>query len=177
MIEKKLQRCDEFDPNRCKSISSKSGQCPYLAAPGSQYCQRHGANKAIQAEQKRSRNMYRLQIWQERLEEFTTSSECNTLKNEVGILRLALEEILNKCTDSNHLLLYSQKISDLAVKIEKLISSSHRIEKSLGTLLDKSAALSFAGEVINIISQFIDDPEVIDSVSNGIINALVEHTG
>ena len=121
--------------------------------------------------------MYRLQIWQERLDEFTTSNECNTLKNEVGILRLALEEILNKCTDSNHLLLYSQKISDLAVKIEKLISSSHRIEKSLGTLLDKSAALSFAGEVINIISQFIDDPEVIDSVSNGIIDALVEHTG
>ena len=121
-------------------------------------------------------NLYRLQIWQQRLDEFAESNDASTLKAEIGILRMTLESILNKCTTSSDLLLYSNKISDLAVKIEKLIASSHRIERSLGNLLDRTAALNFAEKVITVVSAHIDDPAVIDIISSGIIDALKEAT-
>jgi DNA repair exonuclease SbcCD ATPase subunit len=172
VIEHKLIRCEPDDPERCQSVSPRSGQCPYKSAHGSKYCQRHGANKHVEAERKKSLKLYRLQIWQQRLEEFAESEQATTLRNEIAILRITLEEILNKCQDNNALLLYSQKISDLALKIEKLITSSHRIEKSLGQLLDKSTALNFAGQVVDIISQHVEDPAVVDAISNSMIDAL-----
>lgn len=171
MIEKKLQRCEPEDPNRCQGVG-QHGQCPYRADEGSKYCQRHGSNKTFESQRKRSLNMYRLQIWQQRLEEFAESEQSTSLRNEIAILRITLEQILNKCTTDHELLLYSQKISDLAVKIEKLIASSHRIERSMGQLLDKSTALNFAGQVVDIISQYVEDPAVIDEISNAMIDAL-----
>lgn len=172
MIEHKLKRCEPDAPNRCQAIHKTHGQCPYSAVEGSKYCQRHGANKHFEAEKKKTLNMYRLQIWQQRLEEFAESEQATTLRNEIAILRITLEKILNQCHSNNDLLIYSQKISDLAVKIEKLITSSHRIEKSMGQLLDKSTALNFAGQVVEIISDYIEDPEVIDNISNAMIDAL-----
>lgn len=116
--------------------------------------------------------MYRLQVWQKRLEEFAENDKATSLKSEIGILRVTLEAILNKCEDSTQLLLYSSKISDLTVKIEKLIASSHRIEKALGNLMDKSTALNFGEQVVALVGQHIKDPAVVDAISNGIIDAL-----
>lgn len=133
---------------------------------------RHGGNKVVFQDKANKANLYRLQVWQQRLSEFSESSDAVSLKQEIGILRVTLEAILNKCTKSSDLLLYSNKISDLAVKIEKLISSSHRIERTLGTLMDKTTALSFAESVVEIITEFIEDPAAIDAISNRIIDAL-----
>ena len=59
---------------------------------------------------------------------------------------MILEEVLNKCKDSKDLILKSSVISDLVVKVEKLVSSCHKMEGSMGQLLDKSAILQFAAE-------------------------------
>lgn len=175
-IEKKLHRCEPDDPHRCQGVG-KSGQCPYLAEPDNIYCLRHGGNKKAFHEKVKRANLYRLQVWQERLEEFADSDEATTLKSEIAILRVILEQILNKCNNTNELIIYSNKISEVAAKIEKLLTASHRIERNLGQLLDKSAALNFAGQVVGIISQHVSDPEVIDAISNSIIDALHSLTG
>jgi len=188
MIEHKLIRCEEDDPHRCQGVG-KSGQCPYTAhsyvdAAGevvwSKYCLRHGGNKTEYHDKVYKANLYRLQVWQQRLAEFSESADASTLKQEIGILRVTLEAILNKCEKSTDLLLYSNKISDLAIKIEKLISSSHRIEKSLGVLMDKTTALNFAERIVDIISTHVEDTEIIDAISNAIIDALSDlsdHSG
>lgn len=175
MIEKKLQRCDEADPHRCQA-SGQGGQCPYLAIPESRFCQRHDGQGASSREKDKT-NMYRLQVWQQRLDEFSEHDKLKSLRDEIGILRIVLEETMNRCHDSNSILMYSSKIGDLCIKIEKLVSSCNRLEMKMGMLLDKASALNLAGQVVDIISLHVDDPAIIDAISSGIIDALANLTG
>ena len=175
MIEHKLQRCEADDPHRCQS-SGGNGQCPYRALPESQYCQRHSGFGPAGRELAKT-NMYRLQVWQSRLAEFAEHDNVKSLRDEIGILRLVLEETMNKCRDTTSLLLYSNKISDLCLRIEKLVSSCNRLEMKMGMLLDKASALNLAGQIVEIIALHVSDPKVIDAISSGIIDALAKLTG
>lgn len=169
-IDKKLVRCEADDPNRCQS-TGKTGQCPYLAMEGFPYCARHGGRMPSTRE-KQEVKQYRLQIWQQRLDEFTESDKVKSLRDEIGILRIIMENILNQCMDSGDLLRYSSKISELAAKIEKLVVSCNRLERSMGMMLDKTAALNLASQIVEIIGAHVNDPETIDAISGEIITAL-----
>jgi len=94
---------------------------------------------------------FRLTKWRERLNEFSDDSEIKSLREEIGILRILLEEQMNTCTSTNELIMHSGRIGDLILKIEKLVSSCHRLDTSLGGMLDKSAAHQFSLEVVKII--------------------------
>lgn len=169
-IEQKLIRCEPDDPNRCQS-TGKQGQCPYLAAEGLKYCLRHGGRLPAMQEKQKIKQ-YRLQVWQERLDEFTESDKVKSLRDEIGILRITMENILNKCSTSHELVMYSSKIADLAVKIEKLVVSCNRLEHSMGMMLDKTAALNLAAQIVEIIGKYVPDPEAIDNISGEIIDTL-----
>lgn len=171
MAKYPLIRVEEDASDRCQS-GGKGGQCPYQVIEGTKYCGRHGGNKQLQREEKVRIRQYRLQVWQERLAEFSESSDVKSLRDEIGILRLVMEATLNQCEDSQALLLHSHKISDLATKIEKIVVSCDRIEKTMGLLLDKAAALTLANKIVEIISDNISDPIVVDKISGGIITAL-----
>ena len=172
-IEQKLVRAPEGSDDQCRVISPTTGaRCPYLAVEGQTNCVRHSGSVMANKEEKKATAQYRLQIWQERLEEFAENEKAKSLREEIGILRILMETIVNKCTGPNDLILYSPKISELAAKIEKLVSSCHRIEHSMGSLMDKATALAFAGQVVEIISTHIQDPDIIDAISTGIITAL-----
>jgi len=173
-IENKFERCEPDDPNRCQASLKVGGQCPYKAMPGGNYCYMHGGNKRVQAEETLRRKQYRLQLWQERLDEFSESEDVKSLREEIGILRIVMEETLNKCKTSHELVLNSSKISDLASRIERLVVSCNKLESHMGMLLDKSAALALASRIVEIISIHVTDGEIIDSISSGIIDALAE---
>jgi len=176
MDELQFERCEEDDPDRCQGISQSTGQCPFKAVPGTKNCPRHGANKTLAKAEAARVKQYRLQIWQERLDEFSESNEVKSLREEIGILRLVMETMLVNCKNTNELLIYSSKISDLATKIEKLVSSCHRLEGSLGLTIDKSTALTFAQTIVDIIAEHVQ-AEVMDEISESIINALTTLTG
>lgn len=169
-IEQKLVHCEPTDPKRCQS-TGKNGQCPFISIEGYQYCPRH-AGRSVDAAEKRSANQYRLQVWQTRLEEFAESDNIKSLRDEIGILRILMEETLNKCKTATDLMIHSNKISDLAIRIEKLVTSCNRLETKMGMLLDKSAALNLAGQIVGIITTHVSDPTIVDAISNDIITAL-----
>lgn len=171
MIEEKLINCDDEDPNRCQG-THPGGQCKYLAVEGSKFCQRHGGNKHIQSIEAKEVRQYRLGIWQDRLDEFSESLKIKSLREEIGILRLVLETILNQCKDKSTLVLQSSRISDLVIKIEKLVVSCNRLDTSMSMLLGKSEAINFASQIVNIICEHVSDPEVQDVISNDIIDVL-----
>lgn len=58
------------------------------------------------------------------------------------------------------------------MKIDRLVNSCHKLEGSLGQLLDKQAILNFASEVINVITDNLDDPIKIDQISTGILEIV-----
>lgn len=121
----------------------------------------------------KSKRVYRLSKWQKRVEEHADSEHVKGLREEIGILRVVLEEVMAVCHDSTTLLMYSNRISDLVVKIEKLVSSCHRLEQSSGLLLDKSAALNIGAQIVEIVSRFVANEEALDQIGEGIVQAIL----
>ena len=84
-----------------------------------------------------------------------------------------MEERLNKCSDATDLILQSGPISDLVMKIEKVVASCHKLEGQMGTLLDKQAILQFAQAVISIIASELEGQEaIIDAIATKILTSL-----
>jgi hypothetical protein len=167
---------DEADPNRCQGMTAH-GQCLIIAVPGGKYCKMHGGQESNQLAQKSIRN-YRLLKFQARVNDFADNEQAKSLREEIGILRMVLEETLLRCEDENpekarlNLLIESSKITDMVSRIDKLVSSCHRLELATGGLLDKSAAIQLGAQIVSVISHHIDDENIIDAISAEIMTAI-----
>lgn len=164
-------------PDRCQGIKHNQGQCINRAAAYSSFCLCHGGNRGAEAHEKKALSNYRLTKWQARLEDKTSQSEIKSLRDEIGILRVLMEETLNKCLTDMDLILQSSKIADLAMKIEKLVASCHKLEGSMGKLMDKSAILQFAAEIVEIIGRELEGDETKISAIGEQIFAAVGRLG
>lgn len=159
------------DPERCQSVMAH-GQCLNKAEPGYTYCKLHASNVQKQNEQAQRLSNYRLAMWQSRLDEKANNPEVKNLRDEIGILRMIAEEKLRQCQSTTDLILQSGPISDIVTKIEKLVVSCHRLESSMGNLLDKTALVQFASEVIKVISDIVTDQAQVLLIASGISNLL-----
>ena len=162
-------RVAEFDPDRCQAVI-KSGQCNFRSAEGSNFCYMHGGNKAAEAQMKKNLHRYRLAKWQNRLDDLTDSVSIKSLRDEIAILRLLVQERLNLCNDQSELLMHSTAISRLVMQIQSLSLSCAKVENALVDLMDQQAALDTAQEVVTIVYQY--KPEVVPSLVEDIMTIL-----
>ncbi len=170
---------DPANPNRCQS-SVKRGQCPYLSLEGTRYCARHGGLREQKKQDKKAAIMYNLQLWRAKMDALQESPMSKNLSEEVSILRMTLEAIVDRCKDVNDLFMLSSTIGDMAIKIEKVVKSCHSLEQSSGQLMDKSKAIAFASEVVEIVNRtvnaLISDTDlrekIVDMISQEILNKL-----
>lgn len=172
MADNKFERVEEFSKLRCQAIGGY-GQCPYKQVPGSSYCPMHGGNVAAEKATAESIRVYRLAKWQHRVNEVADHSKVKSLREEIGILRVVLEETINICSDSHELLLYASRITDTVTKIEKLVASCHRLEAATGATLDKQQALQLAAVMVEIISRHVTDQDALDGIGNEIVSAIL----
>ena len=149
-----VERCEADVPNRCQARTGK-GQCPAKAMAGVKYCEMHGGVTLTRVKAEASQSNYKLAKWQERLKEKRDSPAIKSLRDEAGILRMTLEALIEKCTDDADLIMYSHQISELVLKIEKLVTSCHKLEDQLGQVLDKQQLMNFADGVVRIISEHV----------------------
>jgi len=155
---------------RCEA-TGKDAQCPYCKVASTNYCPRHGANSSLIAQKTERLRNYRLAKWKNRVGEFADSPGIKSLRDEIGILRLTLETMLESCSDSMELILYSQRISDLVMKIEKLVVSCDKLENRMGLLLDKNSILYLAQRYVEIINEHVSEPDVIEAISVEMVKA------
>jgi hypothetical protein len=165
-------------PNRCQATNAK-GQCNNLGLVledglYSEYCLAHGGNQAQAQQKKNSLRNYRLTVarWKTKIDEKAEATGIKSLRDEIAILRVCLEERLNGCHEAADLILQSGPISDMVMKIERVVGSCHKLEGSMGHLLDKQAILQFAQVVIGIISKNITDESQINIVADEILTAV-----
>ena len=190
--EKVLFQAEDDDPDRCQADGSGGeGQCRYLSikalverdltnhlaytvdeAQAGKNCPKHSGSKQIEGVKRKKLHDYRLQVWQYRVSEFSESEQITTLRGEIGILRLLIEQILNRCQDHNELMMYSHKISDLIMKVERTVKTCNQMETNMGMFLDRSKAMMFAHEAVQIISVHVHDPQAVDAISEGLISAM-----
>lgn len=163
-------------PNRCQA-TDKFGQCQYLAVSGCTNCGRHGGAKQAKSAERKKLHDYNLHKWQVRVNDFAASERVTTLHGEIGILRMTLEQTLNSISDERDLMLYASRISDLVMKIERLVVSMDRLEMKSGNLLSKSALLSVAEQVVDVLTREIKDDDTIERINEQIITLVGKMVG
>lgn len=166
-----IERVDEASTWRCSAVT-KQGQCRNKATTDGGTCPVHGGNKRLESMEAESIRNYQLAKFQVELNRHADSPRLKSLNDEVAILRMTLENHLNQCQDATDLIMKSHLISDLVIKIEKLVKSCHTLETSLGGVMDKQAILNFASKVIDVISANISDEAILSSISDGILNLV-----
>jgi uncharacterized Zn finger protein (UPF0148 family) len=170
-IEQKLVRVEPADPTRCQSGGAQ-GQCPFQASQGSNYCPRHGGNKAIQAAEKEAVRTYRLHTWENRKNELADDGKIKSLREEIGITRILIEELVNQCTTSTDLILNSVKISDLVMKLEKLVVSCNTLEMKMGMLLDRATIIQIGSMIVEIVARYVQVPEEREEAAQAILEVV-----
>ncbi len=170
----KIQRIEyEADPNRCQGMTGK-GQCMCKAMEGGKFCPIHAGAGKIKIKEEKHKN-YLLVKWQARIEEKKQSPDLKNLRDEIGILRMLMEERLNQCESSADLMLHSTALSDLAIKIEKMVGSCQKLEEKLGNVLDKQSILNFASKIIAVLGTELEgQDELLERISNKILVAIGE---
>lgn len=174
-----FERMDgEDDPQRCQ-CNTPQGQCTNkginVDGEYGKFCLAHGGNKFRENKEKAKIRNYNLTKWQAKMIEKSDSSVLKNLNEEIGILRVILEGKLNACNDMPELILSSSIISDLVMKIEKLVTSLNKLEKNMGMHLDKAAILQFASETIEVIGRELEgnsDTEAINRIGEGILRIV-----
>lgn len=146
---------DPADPCRCQA-NAAHGQCMNKAVAPSEYCMAHGGNKAAEKAEVAETRMYNLGKWRSKTNKFQDHDKLKSLREEIGILRVCIDERMSMCQDVAELLLYSGPLTDMIMKVEKLVLSCNKIEYHLAGVLDKTQALQLGQEMVEIIGKHLD---------------------
>lgn len=142
---------DPADPRRCQASGGR-GQCDKIAMEGSKYCPIHERASAVD---KRQLKNYRLQTFNTRLSELSTTDHLKSLNEEIGILRLTLESVLNSCKQEVDLIASTDAIGDLVTKIERLVVSCQKLDIQNGQMLTIEQLSTIIDSLIDIISRYV----------------------
>lgn len=121
-----------------------------------------------------TKKMYRLDKFQERVGEFADDDKIVSLKEEVGILRMILEEQVSKCNNATDIVMNSHRLGDTIMKIEKVVISCDKLERRMGSLLSKRSVMQLAASFVAIINRYVDDPTVLERIADEMVTATQE---
>lgn len=160
----------------CTGKAEGGGPCHNQPLPNKTKCNRCSILYA-NSNPKARVSAYQLGRWQDRMAKLSSEDQVSHLFDEIGILKMMLESILALCKTEADLVIHSHRVIAITQSVEKLITSTHRLQKSNGALLDKSILLQLAGKIIGIIQKHISDPEIIEAIANEIIEEVSSADG
>ena len=156
---------------QCVSFDGQNNPCLLKRLTGSYHCAKHGSPAKI--EKQKIRN-YRLTRFKGMLNDKMGSDAILSLREEIGIARITLEEVLNQCDTSAQLMIHQQRIVVLVQTIQRTVESCQKIEAKTGHLLSKTQLIAFAQSVINIVSNQVTDPAIQRLIADQIVDAVEE---
>ena len=159
------------ESQRCKASTAR-GACQHVAIEDTERCPHHGANKIIQKKKKERLMNYNLTKFKAEVAEKSGSDNIKSLKDEIGMLRQLLESVWNSCENGTELILNSAVISDLAIKIQKCITETSKLDVLNDKMVEKDELTKFGIAVITKISEVIDDKKAISEISEAILSML-----
>lgn len=179
MIETKItpERVPEDSPDRCQGNIS-IGQCNFRKTEGSNYCNMHGGHTAIVAQRKQNiYNLHRtdyLKRLQEKIGHYSSAENKYNLSEELGVARIVLEAILDKCENANDLIRNIHSINTTVLAIQKLVTDTLKVDQKIGTLMTREQVLGIAQTLINVVAQHIDDPEELAQIANEFQESVID---
>ena len=104
--------------------------------------------------------------------------ELKSLREEIALCRSLVERRLNMIETSADFLSAIGTVNTLFLTLEKLITSCHRLEVNLGTLLSKAALLDLAKEMVEILMSELEHvdgyEELVDRIGEQIVAAIAD---
>jgi hypothetical protein len=111
------------------------------------------------------------------VERHGASDAVKDLKEEIALARTLLERRLNSIKDQGDLIAATGQIVTLLTTIEKLVSSCHKIEQSLGILIGKERVMDLAKTVVTILLEELDGVEGYEGIIDRVGERLVSELG
>lgn len=166
-------RCAEDDPQRCQGMA-KGNQCHFLSIPGEQYCVIHTKHKDQEA-----KGLYEFNKTEvlSRLAAFKGHGDSKTLAIELGLLRLLLEQAVNKCEGPYDLLTNSVQLSALISQIKELQLANIKLEEKVGDLLSIEQVIEIAQKLYSVVVQHLEvlpgNEEILGAIAEGFEETLI----
>ncbi len=152
---------------RCQGIVA-NGQCLNEAARDDagqiigKMCIMHGGAIDIKNQRAEISRNYKLVKYADRVHNFATNPSVKSLREEIGVLRMLVEEHINQIQDPLSLVTKSGPISEMVAKIERLVRTCHQLEKESGIVLDKSKVMEICDSVINATLNAVESLSLTD---------------
>jgi hypothetical protein len=106
------------------------------------------------------------------------ANEIKSLREEIALTRAMIEKRLNMVDNDAEFVAAMPVIQSGMLTVEKLVSSCHAMETKLGLLLNKSALISLAQEIIQIIDDSLKGVpgrnEIVEKVGEEIVTAIAK---
>ncbi len=156
---------------QCEHVNKHTGQCTREACEGVNKCPLHTGSDP----EKFEKRLYRLQNHDRRVrhEALSDHDELRSIREEVAVARMLLEERLNSIKTDADLVSACGPLNTLLLTIEKLTSSCLKLDISVGNLLAKPVILKMSNNIVAIIlEELVDIPGhelIIDKITTRII--------
>ena len=164
---------DPADPLRCKG-SAADGQCQNQAEPGSDFCKAHRGKDSGAA--KRMYLLHKAQ-WNHRLAELSEHDNLKSLREEIAIVRMLLQERLNLIRNEGDLLSNFGPVQQATLTIERLTKTLFQMEQGLGSLLSKTTVMKLGQSISSIIVEELRDvpgyEQIVDRINDRIATAIM----
>jgi len=142
------------------------------AVEGILNCPVHARVEIKRAEVK-SLNIYRIKKFERRLVEMKEATGARSLDEELALLRMVLEEVLNKCDSGVDLLLYSERIMDLISQVRATVQVAEKLATRTGMLVGRAEALQIAGTTVEIIARHIENDTLLAKIAEDLQMAFL----
>lgn len=159
------------DPERCQAIA-QHGQCMNRSLPDSKYCKIHAGGGRSRAEKQLANYRLTQARIRQSIVEKSSSSGIKSLRDEIGIARVVMESILDKCEDATDVMVYHSQIDKSLSTIKTLVEACHKLEQSLNLTLDKQAILVIVGQIVEAMAEVIRDTPITEDVQLDLINRV-----
>lgn len=163
---------DPADPRRCKA-ASVDGQCMNRAEHGAEYCRVHGGRSTQKEEDFRSYMLARVED-RIRLAQLSDHLEpVKALRDSVALQHMLIERRYNLIQNDADLMSACGAINQMLLTMERLLTSAHRLEQSLGALLSRDEIMRLAKFMIEVVIDELQGVEGYEEIVDRIADRLL----
>lgn len=116
-----------------------------------------------------SARQYKIEKYQNRIKDFRDNPDIKSLRDEIAILRILVEERMNSIKDEFSMIAAAGPIAELISKIERTVRTCQAIEEKTGITLDRSQVMQIGDQLIGILIDAISSLNLPEDVTSSLL--------
>lgn len=146
----------------CAGVMRNGIRCTFAPEEGDIYCRRCRTVKP------RTRYEYHLATSAPQV----PHSAVFDLTEESRLLKRLIAARAAQVKDDNSLILAAGPISDMVLKLQKLVIAAADLEEKKGELISREAAMRLIGNIMSIVADEVQDVEILERINDRILDTL-----